>query len=1551
MSPSRPPQTVENLVELLRWRAEVAPASRGFRFLENGEGFGEKLSYAELDRRAQAVAGRISEVLEPGDRALLLYPPSLDYVEAFFGCLYAGVIAVPAYPPNPARLARTLPRLQSIVADAGAKVALATGAIAGMAQALGDQDSSLGRLEWIATDEIDDELSQAWKAPDLSPESVAFLQYTSGSTGKPKGVVLDHRTLLKNEQLIQSAFGSTEEDVGVNWLPLYHDMGLIGAVIQPVYCGCESVLMSPLDFLKRPARWVEAISRFGGTVSTAPNFGYDLSVRKTSAEIRDQLDLSQWRVACNGAEPIRLTTLDRFAAYFEPAGFDRKAFMPAYGLAEVALIVSALPNDEGPRLVDAEGRGQVSCGSPLGDFDLRVVTPGTRREVPAGEVGELWLRGGSVAPGYWEKEGVNAEVFGARLADGTGPFLRTGDLGAMIDGELVVTGRLKDLIVIRGANHYPQDIESTVESVDPVIRPGCGAAFGVKGDDGAEELVVVQEVKGEAVDDVDRLIGRIREAIATVHRVVPREVVLIEARTIEKTSSGKIQRFAARKAYENDQLKVVGRGGGPMASGAERAATDRDSTRSAIEAWLVARVAEASGLDGKAIKLDAPFASYGIDSAEAVGIVGELEQWLECSLSATALYDFPTIAALAAHLSEDHEEARQESSSLKSSKRGGDEKALAIVGMACRFPGADGVEAFWELLQSGDEAIVEVSDDRWKPGTFTDPDLAGFDTMVTDKGGFLDDISQFDASFFGISPREARAMDPQQRLAMETAWYALEDAGLTREALDGSATGVFIGQSGSDFARLYQGAPVRAGSGLAPAITANRLSFWLNLKGPSATVDTACSSSLVALDQAMLNLRAGRCDAAIVGGVNAILAPDMSVAFSQARMLSPRGQCRAFDEGADGYVRGEGCGVVVVKRLSDALADGDRICAVIRGGAINQDGRTNGLTAPSGPSQQEVVRAALDDAGVEASTVDAVEAHGTGTELGDAIEVRALSQVFEGVDREEKIWLGSVKAQIGHLEAGAGVAGLIKAALVAERGVFPGQANFDAPNPACEFQTSPLAVPEEPTRLPGRADGAAEPRRIGVSSFGFGGTNAHFVVEEPPPLRHRGQGGDGPGLVALSAGDAEGLSDRLSALVDDGFELSQISPRDLGWSFSTRRDQGPARVAVVAGDGGELYEKLSAVLAQIEAGGLEGTQHVSVGFAFTGQGSQYVSMGVKLAEQLPRFRRYYDEALSAVEAAGCDEIRAVLAGGDSDDEIDNTEFAQPSLFALEVALARTLIDWGLKPDAVMGHSVGEFSAAHIAGDLSLEQAARLVVERGRRMQQLDGGGAMAAVFETTEYIDDKLGELGLEGIDIAAINGERHVVISGDADQISSFDAALDKEGVFVKPLSVSHAFHSGRMEPMMDGFFEVAGKVRPRRRQIDFVSALEGRVLADEEQLDGEYWRRHIRRPVRFAEAVEAMADRGVELVVEIGPRDTLSNMARRLAGSDLTWVATLTDGDDGLRRILDAAAQVWTAGAELSPAAVNEGGNIVDLPKTTYRRRRLWPDEDELRQIKAGD
>lgn len=580
------PVQPDNLVDVLRWRADSQPDVPGFTFLADGETDEIVMTYVDLDRRARAIAARLQQVAAAGDRALLLYQPSLDYLAAFMGCLYAGVVAVPAYPPDPFRMERTFPRFRAIVDDSQASVVLSTVFILDMAGEMFDEYPDLQPLLRIATDDIPDESAEAWRYPSIDSQTLAFFQYTSGSTAQPKGVMLTHHNLLANSTLIYTAFKLHKRSKGMIWLPPYHDMGLIGGILQPLFAGMPVVLMSPLDFLQRPLRWLRAITRYGSTVSGGPNFAYDLCVRKVTAEQKATLDLSTWEVAFNGAEPVRTETIDRFAEAFAPCGFRKEAFYPCYGLAEATLIVSgpdlgshpsfltvsnaglALGRIESPTAPD-DARSLVSCGHTLGDQQIAIVDPLTRTRLPEGQVGEVWVTGDSVAQGYWNRPEETAETFHATLANGDATtFLRTGDLGVLQGNDLFIAGRIKDLIIIDGKNHYPQDIEMTVENCHPAIRPGCSAAFSINLN-GAETVAIVAEVArdlkigrpgdGSAADgktlDPAELEAAVRRAVAANHDLRVHSIALVKAGSIPKTSSGKIQRRATRAAFLEGTLE------------------------------------------------------------------------------------------------------------------------------------------------------------------------------------------------------------------------------------------------------------------------------------------------------------------------------------------------------------------------------------------------------------------------------------------------------------------------------------------------------------------------------------------------------------------------------------------------------------------------------------------------------------------------------------------------------------------------------------------------------------------------------------------------------------------------------------------------------------------------------------------------------------------------------------------------------------------------------------------------------------------------------------
>jgi natural product biosynthesis luciferase-like monooxygenase protein len=881
---------------------------------------------------------------------------------------------------------------------------------------------------------------------------------------------------------------------------------------------------------------------------------------------------------------------------------------------------------------------------------------------------------------------------------------------------------------------------------------------------------------------------------------------------------------------------------------------------------------------------------------------------------------------------------------------------IAIIGMGCRFPGqADSPEAFWRLLRDGVDAITEVPSDRWNIDSYFDPTAGMPGKMSTRWGGFLEQVDHFDPLFFEISPREAKYMDPQQRLLLEVSWEALEHAGQAPECLAGSQTGVFMGISNSDYSRLQLDqldqpatTDVYSGTGNAFSIAANRLSYFLDLQGPSWAVDTACSSSLVALHQACQSLRKGECNLALVGGVNLILTPQLTITFSQARMLAADGRCKTFDASADGFVRSEGCGVVVLKRLSDALSDGNNILAVVRGSAVNQDGRSIGLTAPNSLSQQKVIRQALENAGVAPKQIGYVETHGTGTPLGDPIEVNALQEVLlQERDSAERCWMGSVKANIGHLEAAAGIAGVIKTVLSLQHEEIAPHVHLKQLNEEIHLEDTPLSIPlqREPW-LRGERQ-----RFAGVSSFGFGGTNAHIVFEEAPPPALIGKEVKRPNhLLALSAKDEEALQELAQRYEIFLTSNTEASLADICFTANAGRSHFEHRLAVVAKSPMQMREGLRAFTAgehPEQRGQATARKSPKIAFLFTGQGSQYLGMGRQLYDAEPQFRKtldYCDSILSPYFEHSLLDILYASAANES--LLDETAYTQPILFAIEYALAQLWKSWGIEPSVVIGHSLGEYVAACVAGVFSLEDGLKLIAERSRLIQALPPNGKMVAVFADEAQVAAAI-QPHVQEVSIAAVNSPQNVVIAGLTWAVEAVVQSLEADGVETRPLKVSHAFHSVLIEPMLDSFEQHASQIKFQAPSIPMISTLNGQPLPAGYVPDAPHWRRHARETVRFRSGMENLFKQGYELFLEIGPKSVLSKLGQQCNPEEtVVWLPSLASGKEDGQVMLESLAALYRQGA-----AINWDGFYQDypckkisLPTYPFQRRRYWLDEGRL-------
>ncbi|ORW69652.1 hypothetical protein AWC22_25615 [Mycobacterium riyadhense] len=865
---------------------------------------------------------------------------------------------------------------------------------------------------------------------------------------------------------------------------------------------------------------------------------------------------------------------------------------------------------------------------------------------------------------------------------------------------------------------------------------------------------------------------------------------------------------------------------------------------------------------------------------------------------------------------------------------------VAIVGMGCRFPGgADSPERFWNVVAGTRDVVSEFPTDRgWDVDGLFDPDPDAVGKTYTRYGGFLHDAGEFDAGFFGIAPGEALAMDPQQRLLLECSWEALENTGIDPTTLRGSPTGVFAGIIGQVYGSGATEANAYVLTGSLPSAASGRVAYVLGLEGPAVSVDTACSSSLVALHWAVQSLRSGECDLALAGGVTVMATPAVFVGFSRQRGLSADGRCKAFASGADGTGFSEGAGVVVLERLSDARRLGHEVLAVVRGSAVNQDGASNGLTAPNGPSQQRVIRAALTNAGLSAAEVDVVEAHGTGTVLGDPIEAQAILVTY-GQDRDPQcpLWLGSVKSNMGHTQAAAGVAGVIKMVQAMRHGVLPASLHIDQPSPHVDWSSGHVQLLTE--SRPWQVD--ARPRRAAVSSFGISGTNAHVILEEPAKAEV-GEAAedsvpDGSSVLAwvLSAKSAAALTSQARRLLDFVTSNPGLRPRDVGWSL-TQRSVFDHRAVIFGPDQQSLLAGLSGLANDQPVTNLAVGHGLSAGktvMVFPGQGSQWLGMGVQLYDELPVFARAFDEIAKALDTHLRLPLREVVWGADAG-LLDSTEFSQPALFAVEAALFAVLQHWGVVADFVMGHSVGEFSAAYAAGVLSLEDAAMLVAARGRLMQALPAGGAMIAINATAEEIEPLL----VAGVGIAAINGPDSVVISGEQAAVEGIAEGLAAQGRRTRRLAVSHAFHSPLMEPMLEEFERIAARTTVNPPQIAVISNVTAQP-AGPEFASAQYWVQHICQPVRFSQSVKYLQSQGVTHFLEAGPGSGLTAAIEQSVAPTQAVITTGLGKDrPELTSLLTATSQAFVAGVAVNWRLALAGGHRVQLPTYAFERRRYW-------------
>ena len=1562
-------RTAATLLDILLHAAEDTPEQVVVHV--RGDGSEHTVTFAELHDDALRVAGGLRAAgLEPGTPVPLLAELGEDFQPMFWGALAAGLVPVPLA-PEARRVGPVWEFLgrPAVVVDDSTEALLSE--LPGPVRAL--RLDALRKGDPLRT------------LPRRNPQDLAFLQFSSGSTGAPKGVELTHEAVLANLGQIRAAMAVTADDVVATWMPYFHDMGLIGTHLVPMAARLKQVRLEPLTFAKRPARWLEAVTRHRATLLSAANFALALAVRRVPESAWAALDLSCVRLMLVGAEPIAPRVWREFTAKAGAAGLDARAMLPVYGLAEATLAVTVPPLGEiaAPRLLDraALSRGRavaaepgpdavelMDVGRPVPDCEIRVTDDSGR---PLGDlrVGHIEVRGPQVARGYHRAPDASAAAF-------SGGRLRTGDLGFLDEGRLCVTGRHKDVVFVGGRTFHAPDLEETAAAT-PGLPEGLSAVIGSTDPDTGGDRVVVfvqwaRPALATALPVLDAVAARVREALGHDDvRVLP-----LPPGAFARTTSGKLRRALMRArfeagAYTAVEERLATARGEAVPTRAEEYGARGPVPRSRRDVEEVVRGvwARTLGLAPADIERDDRFFALGGSSLKAMAVLAGIEDAFSITVEPRVLRDHDTVAAMAGHVlaqvavsdtaidgpSPSVKDAgpvpaqaagAQPASVPSGEKTGG--RPLAVLGMACRFPGAPTPEAFWELLLSGRDTVTAAPEDRGE-GWESAPGAPGTPALF---GSFLPDPGLFDAAFFGLDDEEARATDPQARIFLELAHEALERAGYAGPRRTGRRIGVFaaVGDSGHReiLAAATDGdlaAHPGALTGNLPNLIAARLSQTLDLDGPALAVDTACSSALVALHLARRSLHSGECDIAVVGGVQLALTPTGHRLLARAGALSPTGSSRPFGAAADGIVPGEGGAALVLARLDDAVRDGDPVLALVRGTAVNNDGRSLSLLAPNPRTQREVITRAYGECGIDPDAVSYVEAHGTGTPVGDPIEAQSLGHAFPPrTDRLPRL-LGSVKANTGHLLNAAGLPGLVKTVLALQHRRIPPSPNTTAPAPYLERVAPGFELVTEQREW--RSTG---PLIAGVNAFGFGGTNAHAVLEEAPArIPSARPAADGPHLLTLSAHSAEALQASAGDLAAYARTHPDLHEADICAAVNTARDDRPYRLAVVAD--GDLADRLAA--ARTADFTIARSRPRTV-FLLPGQGAQRPGQGRALYRSAPVFREVLDEASSLTgPVLGRSLAEWCLDPRVGPGELARTEVAQPLLVAFGVGLARQLGEWGLVADAVAGHSVGEIAAACAAGALSLAEAVGFAAERGRLVGERALPGAMAAVRGDEDTVAE-LVSASDGSLSVAAVNGPRQVVISGAEEAVERALAELTRRGVAARRLHVSHAFHSPLLEPVLEPLRDAAKALTLKPAAVPMLSTVTGEWRPG---LSPGYWQAHAVQPVRFGAAVTRLLDEGYDTFVELGPGNTLGGAVRSVAGAhDASDVAVLTAGvasapgcdadASRARALLETAGRLWARGAVLDRAALDgraPDGTVarprVPLPTYPFQRARYWP------------
>ncbi|OUL99876.1 type I polyketide synthase [Variovorax sp. JS1663] len=1446
------------------------------------------LSYRALDQATEAMARRLqARGIRPGDAVGMLLDRSSEAIVAILGILKAGATYVPVQPDFPAE------RIAFMLAHSKVALVLTQAAY----RALVPAERPLLAIDETRT--ADEAALPPFRPAEANGDSVAYVMYTSGSTGTPKGIEICHRSILR---LVLDAnyVELPEGEAMLHAAPLGFDAATL-EIWGPLLNGGVCVVHD--EKVPTGAGLARTIARH--EVKTAW-----LTAGLFNAVVDDDpAQLAGLRQLLTGGEALSVPHVRRALA-----ALPGTTLINGYGPTECTTFAAT---HRIPRDLPAEARS-VPIGRPINETALRVLSPAMAL-LPAGLVGELCIGGRGVARGYLAQPELTAERFVPDPFGAPGDRLyRTGDQVRWLpDGTIEYIGRIDGQVKIRGHRIETGEIEAALLAHDGI--KSC-AVVPQKDPAGRLRLVAYLVARGAELPW-----GVLRQHLAErlPEAMIPSAQVWLAQLPV--TTNGKLDRRALPEpARQRPELAQ------PYAE-----------ARTEAERRVCAAFARALGIDQ--VGRDDNFFDLGGDSLLVLRVLKDLQQGSARRLTSNLFFRQPTPAALAADMeAAEATPVKPQPSRMPAKAAATDSDAVALIAMAGRFPGAADVEQFWDNLMAGRESISFFDDATLDAGVSA---ALRADPLYVRARGVIDGIENFDAAFFGINPKEAELMDPQQRVFLEICWEALERGGYVPDQAPGPV-GVWGGMyNATYFQRHVSTHPDRVEMvGEFQVMLANekdyittRVANKLSLTGPAISVHTACSTSLVAVAQAFHALRTGQCRMALAGGASVTCPPRSGYLYNEGSMLSPDGHTRSFDAKAKGTVFSDGAAVVLLKRLSDAIEDGDTIYAVLRGAAVNNDGGAKAsFTAPSVDGQAAVIEAALAQAGVTPRSISYVETHGTATPMGDPIEVEGLARAYAAHTADKGFCtIGSLKSNVGHMVTAAGAAGLIKTALALHSEAIPASLHYEAPNPAIDFGATPFTVNSTLRPWP-RAEA---PRRAGVSSFGVGGTNAHVIVEEAP-LREPSDPATGPQLLLLSARSPAALATAAAQLADHLDTHRALPLADVAHTLRVGRKAFAQRACVVADSIDAAIAALRTADSPARAAAAAPAWVPQPVFMFPGQGAQYAGMGLALHAAEPVFRAAFDECLAAFEGVLEYDLRARIASEDPA-ALSATSVTQPATFALEYALARQLMSLGMKPAAMIGHSVGEFAAAVLAGVMRLEDAARLVARRGALMQAQPAGIMLSVRMAAAELLP-----LLPEGISLAADNGPAVSVAAGPAEAIEKLRAELEAKGIVAKALQTSHAFHSAMMDPAVAPFEALVGELTLSAPQLPIYSTLTGRLLTAEEATDPRYWARHLRETVRFSPAVrEVQAQLTHPLFIELGPRNTLATLVRQHASKAQPAPAVSLLADQPASECASwrlAAGRLWAQGAEidLSPLDTRTRKHRVRLPTTPFERKRFWVD-----------